>query len=92
MEGRVSDRNVQHVRGGHGVSRLERTAKDPVGDGWAFLIFDIDCARFSDGLSQVIRKHLDPGPNDTFLRLTSPEMGPTVKFKARGGHQRRRES
>jgi len=65
MEGRVSDRNVQHVRGGHGVSRLERTAKDPVGDGWALLIFDIDCARFSDGLSQVIRKHLDPGPNDT---------------------------
>ena len=47
------------------IASLERTPKDPVGDGWAFLIFDIDCARFSDGLSQVIRKHLDPGPNDT---------------------------
>jgi hypothetical protein len=44
MEGRVSDRNVQHVRGGYGVSGLERTAKDSVGDGWAFLISDIDCA------------------------------------------------
>jgi len=64
MEGRVSDRNVQHVR--EAIESLERTAKDPVWDGWAFLIFDIDCARFSDGRSQVIRKHLDPDPMTLF--------------------------
>ena len=46
MEGRVPDRNLQNVRGGYGISRLERKAKDPVGAGWAILIFDIGYARF----------------------------------------------
>jgi hypothetical protein len=38
LDGRVSDRNVQHVRGGYGVDRLERKAKVANGDSWAFLI------------------------------------------------------
>jgi hypothetical protein len=35
-KGGFLDRNVQHVRGGYGVYRLERKTKVASGDSWAF--------------------------------------------------------